>query len=112
MADLMEQSDEIQEILGQNYAVPDVDEADLDAELAALGDDFLADNSASYLDEALSDPTAIAVGDSGSGGGGGGGGGGGVALPAVPAGGGGSGSGGGSAVPVDEFGLPQLSQAR
>jgi charged multivesicular body protein 5 len=40
MADLMDVSNEIQETLGQSYDIPeDVDEAELDAELEALGQD-------------------------------------------------------------------------
>lgn len=41
MEDLMEQANMVQESLGRAYGVPDeIDEADLDAELEALGDDF------------------------------------------------------------------------
>lgn len=41
MEDLMDSAQEIQETLGRSYGVPDeVDEADLDAELALLGDEF------------------------------------------------------------------------
>lgn len=40
MADLMEMGNEIQESLGRSYDVPDdVDEAELDAELEALGEE-------------------------------------------------------------------------
>lgn len=40
MADLMEQGNDIQEAMGRSYDVPeDVDEAELDAELEALGDE-------------------------------------------------------------------------
>ncbi|KAH8084656.1 Snf7 family [Filobasidium floriforme] len=41
MEDLIDQANEIQETLGRTYGVPDeVDEADLEAELEALGEDF------------------------------------------------------------------------
>ncbi|EDO49015.1 predicted protein [Nematostella vectensis] len=52
MADMMEQANEIQESLGRTYGLPDdIDEADLDAELEALGDDLALDEDTSYLDE-------------------------------------------------------------
>lgn len=41
MAELMDDFNEINEALGQNYATPDdIDEADLDAELEMLGDEL------------------------------------------------------------------------
>ena len=43
MAELMEDFDEINEALGRNYATPDLDEADLDAELEMLGDELEED---------------------------------------------------------------------
>lgn len=50
MADLMDMGNDIQESISRAYDVPeDVDEAELDAELEALGDDFSA---VDYLDEA------------------------------------------------------------
>mmetsp|Transcript_129035 Transcript_129035/g.222970 ORF Transcript_129035/g.222970 Transcript_129035/m.222970 type:complete len:219 (-) Transcript_129035:40-696(-) len=56
LADLYEDSNEIQEIMGRAYGVPeDVDEDDLEAELAALGDEMSLTDS-SYLD-ALSTPS-------------------------------------------------------
>lgn len=82
MTDMMEMADEINESLGRNYAMPDVDDEDLEAEFDALGDDFLADDDTSYLDEASSAP---AVPENEPGG-------------AVSEGG----------VAVDEFGLPQI----
>merc|ERR1712217_1000480 len=39
MADLLEQAEEIQSALGRSYNTDDVDEADLEAELAAMEDD-------------------------------------------------------------------------
>merc|ERR1719473_934888 len=58
MADLLEQAEEVQNALGRSYNTDDIDEADLEAELAAMEDDpslFLssaADEGASadYLD--------------------------------------------------------------
>lgn len=46
MADLMDVGNEIQESLSRAYDVPeDVDEADLDAELEALGEETMFDSS-------------------------------------------------------------------
>ncbi|CAO1622742.1 unnamed protein product [Parajaminaea phylloscopi] len=46
MEDLIESANEVQETLGRTYGVPDdIDEADLQAELDALGDDLLADDA-------------------------------------------------------------------
>jgi len=39
MSDLLEQAEEIQSALGRSYATDDIDEADLEAELAAMEDD-------------------------------------------------------------------------
>merc|ERR550514_808754 len=58
MADLLEQAEEVQEALGRSYNTDDIDEADLEAELAAMEDDpslfFSAetegDASADYLE--------------------------------------------------------------
>lgn len=55
MAELMDDFNEINEALGQNFATPDdIDEADLDAELEMLGDELeaeseVADATPSYL---------------------------------------------------------------
>jgi len=58
LADLCEDATEIQEIMARAYGVPDgLDEDDLEAELAALGQDMAA-GDASYLDEALGNPAA------------------------------------------------------
>ncbi|KAE8215974.1 hypothetical protein CF327_g815 [Tilletia walkeri] len=57
MEDLIEQANEVQETLGRTYGVPEeIDEADLQAELDALEDDFAEEESAmpSYLQEGLS----------------------------------------------------------
>ncbi|KAJ3096325.1 hypothetical protein HDU97_006026 [Phlyctochytrium planicorne] len=54
MEDLLEQANEIQETLGRSYALPDdIDEADLEAELDALEDEFQMDEEEvpSYLQE-------------------------------------------------------------
>ena len=58
MADLLEQAEEIQNAMGRSYNTDDIDEADLEAELAAMEDDpslfFSAENesegAADYLD--------------------------------------------------------------
>jgi charged multivesicular body protein 5 len=65
MAELMEDFNEINEALGQNYATPDLDEADLDAELEMLGDELedelqLEDAVPSYLQGPLpAQPTDV-----------------------------------------------------
>ncbi|KAL8279309.1 hypothetical protein RQP46_008346 [Phenoliferia psychrophenolica] len=54
MEDLIEQANEVQESMSRSYGVPDeVDEADLEAELDALGDDFAEEEEGipSYLRE-------------------------------------------------------------
>jgi len=77
MADLMEDMEEMNEALGRNYSTPeDMDEADLEAELDALGDELeeedVSDNAVpSYLQEAPA-PTVpthapVAVGADGGG---------------------------------------------
>lgn len=56
MFDMMEQANEIQEALSVNYGLPDdIDEADLEAELDALGEEGLFDAEAtpSYLEETV-----------------------------------------------------------
>uniref|UniRef100_A0A1I8IR59 Charged multivesicular body protein 5 n=1 Tax=Macrostomum lignano TaxID=282301 RepID=A0A1I8IR59_9PLAT len=50
----VDQSNEINEIMGRSYGMPDVDESDLEAELDALGPRDIGGQS--YLDEALSAP--------------------------------------------------------
>jgi charged multivesicular body protein 5 len=86
MEDMLELAGEVQETLGRAYGLPDdVDEDDLEAELDALGDDFLADSEdTSYLDAVSApDPPTGVPQDSGK-----------------------SKAQGG--VELDEFGLPQL----
>ncbi|KAL7753653.1 Vacuolar protein-sorting-associated protein 60 [Sorochytrium milnesiophthora] len=54
MEDLLEQANEVQEMLGRTYGLPDdIDEADLEAELDALGDELLMEEeeTPSYLIE-------------------------------------------------------------
>lgn len=58
MQDMMADANEVQEALGRSYGVPDVDEAELEAELEALGDEVLQDTDTSFLDE-VSTPAAI-----------------------------------------------------
>lgn len=84
LADLLESADEVQEALGRSYGMPDVDDSELEAELEALGDEMALDEDASYLDDAVSAPSAPTKEP-------------GTEVPANKDG-----------VPVDEFGLPQL----
>lgn len=56
LEDMMEDASEIQEALSRSYGTPELDEDDLEAELDALGDELLADEDSSYLDEAASAP--------------------------------------------------------
>lgn len=70
LSDMMEQANEVQEVLGRTYGVPDLDEDELEAgkiiilykqnktyhvfyflELEALTDDFALDTDTSYLEE-------------------------------------------------------------
>lgn len=88
MEDLLEQTDEMQEILGREYGCPEeIDDAELDAELDALGD-MEFDMDSDILDILPSGPSGVPdVGGP-------------IAAPAAstPAG----------QVPVDEFGLAEL----
>lgn len=54
---MLEDANEVQEVLGRAYGVPDIDEDELEAELEALGDDIALDEDTSYLDE-ISAPNA------------------------------------------------------
>lgn len=81
MEDMFEDANEIQEVMGRTYGMPEVDEADLEAELEALGDDLALDTDNSFLDTP-SIPTREPGADT---------------LPADKDG-----------VQVDEFGLPKL----
>jgi len=92
MEDLNEQANEIQEVLNRPYGMPDVDESELEAELAALGDDLGMGEDSGFLDDALNAPGVPS------------------AIPGkdtVPARGGAMTEGG---VAVDEFGLPKISE--
>jgi len=88
MDDLLDQTNEMQEILGREYGCPEeLDDADLDAELDALGDlDF--DMDSDLLDILPSGPTGMPTAADAT------------VVPAAttPAG----------QVPVDEFGLAEL----
>ncbi|KAJ1965132.1 Vacuolar protein-sorting-associated protein 60 [Dipsacomyces acuminosporus] len=54
MAELLEQANEVQELMGRSYDLPDdLDEQDLEAELDALGDDLdFQEDVPSYLNDA------------------------------------------------------------
>merc|ERR1712168_19839 len=56
MEDMLDQANEVQEALGRQYGMPELDDADLDAELDALGDEMFMEDDASYLDDASSAP--------------------------------------------------------
>ncbi|KAJ2818500.1 Vacuolar protein-sorting-associated protein 60 [Coemansia sp. 'formosensis'] len=55
MADLLEQANEVQELMGRSYNLPDdIDENDLEAELDALGDDLnFEEDIPSYLKDPM-----------------------------------------------------------
>jgi len=84
MEDLVEQSGEIQEIMGRSYGMPEMDDDELEAEFDALGDDFAFDEDTSYLDEASKAPNAP------------------TGVPGADS------MTNKDGVPVDEFGLPQI----
>ncbi|VDN54578.1 unnamed protein product [Dracunculus medinensis] len=56
MEEMLDMNNEIQEAMSRQYDTPDIDEADLEAELEALGDELELDAEGSYLDDALSAP--------------------------------------------------------
>lgn len=92
MADMLEQADEVQEALGRNYNMPEIDEDELQAELDALGDEIALDDDSSYLDDVIKapgipdkEPGADSI----------------VAPPSKTK----------DGILVDEFGLPQLPAA-
>ena len=58
LEDLTEQSNELQEVMGRSYDMPDVNEDELEAELDALGDEIALDDDTSYLDDAVRAPNA------------------------------------------------------
>lgn len=55
---MLEQADEVQEALGRNYNMPEIDDDELAAELDALGDEIALDDDTSYLDNVLNAPEA------------------------------------------------------
>merc|ERR1711942_238974 len=57
LSDMMEDANEIQEVMGRQYGMPDLDEDELEAELDALGDDLLLDDDTSFLDDAVTAPS-------------------------------------------------------
>jgi len=87
MEDMLDQANEVQEALGRTYGMPEMDDADLDAELDALGDDMFLEDDSAYLDEASSAPSVPGT------------------LPGETD---SSGSKSKDGVAVDEFGLPEL----
>lgn len=56
MEEMLDLNNEIQEAMSRQYDTPDIDEADLEAELEALGDELEMDKDTSYLDDALNVP--------------------------------------------------------
>lgn len=90
MADMLEQADEVQEALGRNYNMPEIDEDELQAELDALGDEIALDDDTSYLDDVIKAP-GIPDREPGA-----------DSVPAAPA------QKNKDGILVDEFGLPQL----
>jgi len=53
---MLEQSEEVQEAMGRSYNMPEIDDDELEAELAALGDELALDEDSSYLDDAAKAP--------------------------------------------------------
>ena len=58
LADMLEEANEVQEAMGRSYGTPEIDDDELEAELAALGDDLALDEDTSYLDDAIKAPSA------------------------------------------------------
>lgn len=50
LADILEQANEVQDVMGRTYGMPEIDDDELEAELEALGDDLALDTDTSYLD--------------------------------------------------------------
>ncbi|XP_044757299.1 charged multivesicular body protein 5 [Coccinella septempunctata] len=85
LADMLEQANEVQEALGRTYNTPELDEDELNAELEALGDEMALDDDTSYLDNVLNAPEAPSN------------------KPEAEL------NKNKDGIPVDEFGLPQIS---
>lgn len=92
LEDLTSQANEIQDVLARPYGMPDVDESELEAELDALGDELGAEADASYLDAAINAPS-VPSREPGT-----------ASESAGPQ----AAKAGGGAIPLDEFGLPQI----
>lgn len=45
-------------MMGRSYGMPEIDDDELEAELDALGDEIALDSDTSYLDDAVSAPSA------------------------------------------------------
>ena len=58
LADMLDEANEVQEAMGRSYGMPDIDDDELEAELAALGDDLALEDDTSYLDDAIKAPSA------------------------------------------------------
>lgn len=58
LEDLMDQANDIQEVMGRSYGMPELDDDELEAELDALGDEIGLDEDVSYLDNAIAAPSA------------------------------------------------------
>jgi len=84
LEDLTEQANEVQEIMGRSYGMPELDDDELEAELDMLGDEIALDDDTSYLDEASRAPAAP------------------TGIPGADS------TTNKDGVPVDEFGLPQI----
>ncbi|CAI4225127.1 unnamed protein product [Auanema sp. JU1783] len=57
MEDMLDLNNEIQESMSRQYDTPDIDESELEAELALLGDELdLGETDTNFLDEALNAP--------------------------------------------------------
>jgi len=97
MADLIELTEDVQNAMAKNYAVPeDIDDEELDNQLELLGDEIVQDNDSSYMDEALKIPSVMPNGNGSS--------------SHNDGGSTGTTAGNGSAsCAVDEFGLPILN---
>ncbi|KAG9511413.1 Charged multivesicular body protein 5 [Fragariocoptes setiger] len=64
LEEMLADANEVQEVLGRTYGVPDVDESELEAELEALGEELQQDTDTSFLDEVKAPVSALpTVGD-------------------------------------------------